>query len=340
MTLSGFGGSNRLLDMATHDYTITVLLVDDQMLVREKIRLALQKEADIDFHSCADPASALAVALECKPTVILQDLVLQDSSGLDLLEQYRHHPALADVPVIMLSSTDEPTIKKQAFIGGANDYVVKSYDTIELIARIRYHSRFYINLLQRNAAYAALRESQQLLQEKNAELERLTNTDGLTGIANRRYFDDYLATEWRRAQRDQNPLSLLLMDVDHFKRYNDKYGHVAGDSVLQEVAAALNSVSRRPADLAARYGGEEFALILPNTTVEGALILGEKMLQVVLNLHIPHAASTTHQWITISIGAVSLIPAAADTPIDLIERADACLYRAKENGRNQVAADL
>jgi len=340
MALSGSGGSDRIFDMAAHDYTITVLLVDDQMLVKEKIRLALQKEADIDFHYCADPAAALAAALECKPTVILQDLVLQDASGLDLLEQYRRHPALADIPVIMLSSTDEPTIKKQAFVGGANDYVVKSYDTIELIARIRYHSRFYINLLQRNAAYAALRESQQLLQEKNAELERLTNTDGLTGIANRRYFDDYLAAEWRRAQREQVPLSLLLMDVDHFKRYNDKYGHVAGDDVLQEVAAALDSVSRRPADLAARYGGEEFALILPNTTVEGALILGEKMLQVVLNLHIPHAASTTHQWVTISIGAVSLIPSATDTPIDLIERADACLYRAKENGRNQVAADL
>lgn len=339
MTLSGSGGTDSIFDMTAHDYTITVLLVDDQMLVKEKIRLALQKEADISFHYCADPASALAAALECKPTVILQDLVLQDANGLDLLEQYRAHPALAEVPVIMLSSTDEPTVKKQAFIGGANDYVVKSYDTIELIARIRYHSRFYINLLQRNAAYAALRESQQLLQQKNAELERLTNTDGLTGIANRRYFDEYLDAEWRRAQRDKNPLSLLLMDVDHFKRYNDKYGHVAGDGVLQEVAATLDSISRRPADLAARYGGEEFALILPNTSIQGALILGEKILQAVTNLHIPHAASSTHAYVSISIGAVALIPSGTDRTIDLIERADACLYRAKEGGRNQVVAE-
>src|SRR5690606_27457952 len=172
---------------------------------------------------------AVALAAQTGPTVILQDLVMPGVDGLTLVHQYRQYPATRDIPVIVLSSREDAAVKSAAFAAGANDYLVKLPDAIELVARVRYHSRFYINLLQRNAAYKALRESQQKLQESNLELQRLSNTDGLTGIANRRYFDRFLEAEWRRARRESNPLSLLLIDVDNFKRYNDTFGHVAGD---------------------------------------------------------------------------------------------------------------
>jgi two-component system chemotaxis family response regulator WspR len=166
---------------------------------------ALVGEANIDFHFCTRAEEALAVAEKTHPTVILQDLVMPGVDGMTLVRQYRAS-AVANVPIIVLSSRTTPD-QARRLAGGANDYMVKLPDVIELVARLRYHSRSYINLLQRDAAYRALRESQQQLQKTNFELQRLTNTDGLTGIANRRYFDDYLGAEWRRARRDGLHLS-------------------------------------------------------------------------------------------------------------------------------------
>ncbi|WP_050977777.1 diguanylate cyclase, partial [Herbaspirillum lusitanum] len=212
------------------DYKIMVLLVDDQAMVGEAIRRALLTESDIDFHFCPRAEDALGIAEKTQPTVILQDLVMPGVDGLTLVKQYRSNPLTMDIPIIVLSSKEDALVKRDAFATGVNDYMVKLPDTIELIARIRYHSRSYNNLLQRDAAYRALRESQQQLQKSNFELQRLTNTDGLTSIANRRYFDDYLNAEWKRAKRVQQEISLLLIDVDNFKLYNDNYGHVAGNS--------------------------------------------------------------------------------------------------------------
>ena len=227
-------------------------------------------------------------------------------------------------------------MKRDAFATGVNDYMVKLPDTIELIARIRYHSRSYNNLLQRDAAYRALRESQQQLQKSNFELQRLTNTDGLTGIANRRYFDDYLSAEWKRARREQQELSILLIDVDNFKLYNDTYGHVAGDLVLKKVAKSLEASAMRPADLGARFGGEEFAIILPATGINGAVISGKKVCAAVEALKIPHAHAASGEWLTVSIGVASLTPQSNDAPNDLIEQADKRLYRAKQQGKHRV----
>jgi two-component system chemotaxis family response regulator WspR len=240
-----FGATNRHqagAPLPADEYKIMVLLVDDQAMVGEAIRRALVGEANIDFHFCTRAEEALAVAEKTRPTVILQDLVMPGVDGMTLVRQYRASAVLANVPIIVLSSR---TIRGQArcLAGGANDYMVKLPDVIELVARLRYHSRSYINLLQRDAAYRALRESQQQLQKTNFELQRLTNTDGLTGIANRRYFDDYLGAEWRRARRDGLHLSLLLIDVDFFKLYNDNYGHVAGDAVLRRVAQTWTTAS-------------------------------------------------------------------------------------------------
>lgn len=317
------------------DYKIMVLLVDDQAMVGEAIRRALLSEADIDFHFCPRAEDALRVAEKTQPTVILQDLVMPGVDGLTLVRQYRANPLTADIPIIVLSSKEDAMVKRDAFATGVNDYMVKLPDTIELIARIRYHSRSYNNQLQRDAAYRALRESQQQLQKSNFELQRLTNTDGLTSIANRRYFDDYLGAEWRRAKRMKEEISLLLIDVDNFKLYNDTYGHVAGDLVLKQVARAMEASAVRSSDLSARFGGEEFSVILPNTTIEGARAAGEKVREMIANLQIDHSHSATGT-LTVSIGVATMVPEESDTQSDLIHRADTRLYRAKQGGKNRV----
>lgn len=174
------------------------------------------------------------------------------------------------------------------------------------------------------------------LSELSGRLEEIARQDPLTALANRRHFDEMLNQEWDRARREELPLSLLFIDVDHFKAYNDSYGHPAGDACLCQVASALRAVLRRPGDLVARYGGEEFVLLLPNTDPEGALHTGERARAVVAALGIPHAASA-HGLITASVGIASALPGDASSPASLMSAADAALYMAKAQGRNRVS---
>ena len=209
-------------------------------------------------------------------------------------------------------------------------------DNIELVARIRYHSRSYMTLLQRDAAYRALRVSQQQLLDTNLVLQRLMNSDGLTGLSNRRHFDEYLELEWRRAQREQTQMSLLMIDVDYFKAFNDSFGHLDGDEALRKVAETIRESSSRPSDLPARYGGEEFALVLPNTSQGGARLVAEKLRQTVAGLKIPHNMPGEGAVLTVSIGVSTVIPQQGSNCRDLISAADKGLYSAKNSGRNQV----
>jgi two-component system chemotaxis family response regulator WspR len=324
---------------ALSDVPIMVLLVDDQAIVAEAVRRALAIEDGIDFHYCASADEAVYSATQTRPTVILQDLVMPGLDGLTLVKAYRANPTLRDVPIIVLSTKEEPAIKSAAFAAGANDYLVKLPDRIELVARIRYHSRSYVNLLQRDEAYRALRESQQQLLQANLELRRLTQSDGLTGLSNRRYLDEYLNAEWRRGQRTNTELSMLMIDVDNFKLYNDTYGHVAGDEVLKHIASTVEGCLGRPGDLAARFGGEEFAIVLPGTSSGGTRLLAEKIRLEVEALRIPHAGSSTGQHVTISVGCATRVPAHNAPMTTLIEAADLALYRAKRDGKNRVAMD-
>lgn len=321
---------------AAHSYPVMVLLVDDQAMIGEAVRRALASAPDIDFHYCATPDEAVTVAERTRPTVILQDLVMPGVDGLTLVRRYRDNAATRDIPIIVLSTKEEAAMKSAAFSAGANDYLVKLPDSIELVARIRYHSRSYLNLLQRDEAYRALRQSQQQLLETNLELQRLTNSDGLTGLSNRRYFDEYLNAEWKRAQREQSQLALLMIDVDAFKAYNDTYGHVAGDEVLRRVAAVLRDNCSRPADLPARFGGEEFSMVLPSTSPGGARLFAEKVRRAIESLGIAHSGAATGGFLTVSIGAAVLVPEDGQPSSRLVEVADAGLYEAKRNGRNQV----
>jgi len=178
------------------------------------------------------------------------------------------------------------------------------------------------------------------LQESNKELHRLTITDGLTGIANRRHFDQYLQKAWRILAREQLPLSLILADVDFFKKYNDLYGHQAGDICLQKVAQTLSQNLSRPGDLAARYGGEEFTIILPNTDIVGANHVAKILCQAIQNLQIPHAGSEISQYVSVSIGLVTLIPRLETHPRYAVKQADLMLYQAKTQGRNQTVSQV
>lgn len=315
---------------------VMVLLVDDQVMIGEAIRRVLADQPSMDFHYCSDPTEAIADARKIKPTVILQDLVMPGVDGLTLVRQYRANPATRDIPVIVLSTKEDPAIKSEAFAAGANDYLVKLPDSIELIARIRYHSKSYLNQVQRDQAYMALRHSQQQLQEKNLVLHRLSNLDGLTGLSNRRYFDEYIETQWKLAIREQNPISLLMIDVDDFKRYNDTYGHLAGDEALKSVAMVMRQRFLRPTDLTARFGGEEFAVILPGTPFAPIQSLGESLRRGIEALAIPHRASTIGEYLTVSIGGASMVPQPKDSFLSLIDSADEAMYAAKKLGKNQI----
>ena len=172
----------------------------------------------------------------------------------------------------------------------------------------------------------------------NKKLEALSGQDGLTGVANRRLFDQVLASEWSRARRKQTPISMIVLDVDHFKQYNDLYGHLEGDECLARIAKAIAGMPMRASDLFARYGGEEFVIVLPETSCETAEKIAEKCRAIVEELQIPHAASVGGGHVTISIGVSALVPSEESEPKSLIDSADKMLYQAKRSGRNRVVS--
>jgi len=275
-----------------------VLLVDDQPFVGETVRRLLVQEHDIDLHYCSRALNAIEDANQVRPMVILQDLSMPDMDGMELVRRYRENPATHDTPVIVLSAEDDVQIKSDAFARGANDYLVKLPDRVELIARIRYHSRAYLNRLQRDEAYRALRESQQQLLEKNTQLltlnrdleeanrtiSELARLDALTGLANRRVLDEELKREVLRCHRRNFELTVVMMDIDHFKRVNDTLGHPAGDAVLRAVGQMLAQAGRNY-DLAGRYGGEEFLFLLPETDSTQGVAFARRLCSLVPGRH-------------------------------------------------------
>jgi two-component system chemotaxis family response regulator WspR len=315
---------------------IMVLLVDDQAIVAHAVRRLLSGLPDIDLHYCSDASQALEQVNSIRPTVILQDLVMPSIDGLDLVRLYRSNPDTAETPIIVLSSEENPLVKSNAFAVGANDYLVKLPDRVELIARIRYHSRAFSHRIQRDEAFRALRESQRKLMEVNIELQRLMSVDALTGLKNRRFFDACIQEEWNRSVIERSWLSVLLIDVDDFKQYNDVHGHLVGDEVLRQVAEALRTQSSRANDCVARFGGEEFGVILPSTTVEGAQKLGEVFCRSVEDLKFPRNGDGACGYLTVSVGGATTMPQHGESFLKLLSAADQLLYDAKRAGKNRV----
>jgi diguanylate cyclase (GGDEF)-like protein len=179
-------------------------------------------------------------------------------------------------------------------------------------------------------------EKEEHLLKTNEMLRYLSNYDSLTDIPNRRYFDQTLKDEWNRTMRQRMPLSLLMIDIDNFKKYNDFYGHQAGDTCIQQIAKGIKTTLKRPGDFVARFGGEEFVILLPETDLNGAHHIGESLLSTIQKLQIPTEVSEIGNYVTLSIGCATLIPSDQNKPEDLIKQADKNLYQAKEAGKNQV----
>jgi len=317
-------------------YKITVLLIDDQVMISEAVRRALSSEEDIEFHYCQDPTNAIKLAAEINATVILQDLVMPEVNGLMMVRYFRVNKATSKIPIIVLSTKEEASIKSEAFTLGANDYMVKLPDKIEMIARIRYHSKAYITQLERDEAFRALEESRGKLAEANRALQKLSSLDGLTCIANRRSFDETLQKEWSRSIRGEKSIGLIMLDIDFFKLYNDHYGHQGGDDCLKRVAKCLESAIHRETDLLARYGGEEFSTVLPDTDLNGAIKVAEEMRLTIKDLRIEHAKSKVTDIVSISFGVSAVTPLQGMNQEVLIAAADQALYKAKDEGRDMI----
>lgn len=315
-----------------------VLLVDDQPIIAEALRRRIADDSDICMEYCRNPADAIRTVGQVAPTVVLLDIVMPGIDGMTLCRSLRTAEATRSLPVVMLSSTEDPRVKAEAFAAGANDYLIKLPDTLELKARLRYHSQAYRTQCDLIDALRSLHDSQRQLESLNAELLQLAHRDGLTGLFNRRYFDDRFLDEWRRAARGQHPLSLIMIDVDHFKAYNDHYGHLAGDDCLKQIAAILLGCARRSSDVVARYGGEEFVALLPETPSAGAVSIAERLLRNIDELCIPHAVAGNN--VTISLGVATAIPGPHLAPSALVSGADQSLYESKRCGRHRITTGI
>lgn len=298
-----------------------VLVVDDDPMAREVLtrRLARLGHAATPV---ADGRQALQILGRQAFDLVLLDLRMPGLDGFQVLRAIRERFSLAHLPVIMVTSADDTESIVQALELGANDYITKPLDFPVALARIR--------------GLLLLRQVVRALEAANEKLEQLSFLDGLTNIANRRRFDEFLAGEWRRAVREGVPLSLIFIDIDFFKAFNDHYGHEAGDEVLRRVATALSGILNRPADLVARYGGEEFVAVLPGTDAKGAAFIAERLRAAVEGLGIPHAASPVAPHVTVSLGVATLVPLRGSAPEALLAAADQALYQAKREGRNRV----
>ena len=304
-----------------------VLIVDDSPTIRAALR-TLVEQMGHSVIDAEDGSKGLATYRDSHPDLVLIDVVMPVMDGYDAARQMRQIRPDEWVPIIFLSSKEADQDLDRAIEAGGDDYLVKPVSFVVLNAKIRALQRI-------EATRVKLVETSRELAAANRELENLSRQDGLTGIANRRYFDSYLLTEMKRASRERQPLSLILADVDYFKAYNDYYGHQAGDDCLRQVAEALKSVGKRPADLAARYGGEEFAMVLPATSLEGATDVAKLLARTIEGLAVAHVRSGVSDKISLSQGIASLVPGNDTRPESIIELADQALYQAKQQGRNR-----
>lgn len=305
----------------------SLLIVDDDITVVQVLAKALAGIGSIRY--ALSGADALRLLEQEPPDVVLLDAHMPGMSGFDVLGAMRAHPQWEDIPAIFITSDTSQGMEEEGLAQGAADFIGKPFHPAIVAARVRTQLR---------------------LKRALDRLRQLSSIDALTGIANRRTLDETLLRECKRSQRSRTAIAVLMLDVDHFKRFNDTYGHGAGDDVLVQIARALERSSNRPADLVARYGGEEFTMVLPDTDGDGAMAVASTLMANVAQLKIPHIASATG-FLTVSIG-IGCFDKASDhwhqAPSDfrepsttsplvcakaLLATADQALYAAKQAGR-------
>jgi diguanylate cyclase (GGDEF)-like protein len=263
------------------------------------------------------------------PDLVLLDIVLPDIDGFEVARRIRQMERPGDwTPIIFLTSLNKDEDLEKGIAAGGDDYLHKPVSDVVLGAKIRAMQR----IIQMRQSLLVLTRK---LDTANHELKRLASLDGLTGIANRRHFDEVLEREWRRAMRQGTELSILMCDIDFFKQYNDTYGHLEGDECLRQVANAFVAATDRGGDLIARYGGEEFAVVLPETSLGGALFVAERMKLAIAQLKLANSGSPFGH-VTASFGIASAVPMPETTPLSLVDAADRALYQAKGEGKNRV----
>ncbi len=297
--------------------TARLLIVDDDPSTIRLLNEALRGMGEVFFAT--DGPAAFRLAQEKQPDIVLLDIQMPGMDGFDVCAALKADPATAGAAVFFVTIHTDTETETRAFGLGAADFIHKPISSPVVRARVSYHL---------------------VMKAQERELKRLAATDPLTGLPNRRAFDEVLEREWRRARRSGVPLALIMVDLDHFKHYNDFYGHPAGDECLKTVAGLLRSNARRPVDFVARYGGEEFIVLLPDTDAEGASHVAERLCDAVRSANIEHRKSPSSNFVTASFGLAALVPDRLPAAATLVAVADEALYEAKNAGGNRVACKL
>jgi diguanylate cyclase (GGDEF)-like protein len=291
-----------------------ILIVDDTPANIQVLADGLRRDYRVKVATNGPTALELA-GRDGGPDLVLLDVMMPGMDGYEVIRRLKAGEGTHNLPVIFITAKSDPDDEARGFELGAVDYIVKPFHMPVVRARVRTHID---------------------LKRKSDLLESLARLDGLTRIPNHRSFQETLQHEWLRARRHQWSLALIMADVDCFKQYNDNYGHAAGDECLRRIAATLGEGVRRPADFLARYGGEEFVALLPQTQLEGAMRIAERMREAVECAGIPHAYSSVAPVITMSLGVAVDVPTDERAPAEMVEAADRAMYRAKKDGRNRV----
>ena len=291
-----------------------ILIVDDAMTNIMALEDLLKDDYEVSYATGSEEGLEACRALQ--PDLVLLDVVMPGIDGFEVCARLKSDPETRDIPVVFVTARSDIADETRGLEAGAIDFITKPFSPPIVRARVRNHLE---------------------LARQRSLLSTLSFIDGLTGVANRRKFEEALESEWRRCARQDAPLGLIMCDVDLFKLYNDTYGHQAGDACLKSVAVTLGQNLNRGGDLIARYGGEEFVCLLPETDLEGVRATAARLAAAVNELAIPHAKSAAAAYVTISLGGTAAVAHPDFSPPELLRRADLLLYRAKQDGRNRAA---
>lgn len=316
---------------------LKVMVVEDSKVTMKALCNHLERMGILHPLTAVTGRSAIDIFRKNRPDIILLDVILPDIDGFGIARELRTLEKGDEwSAIIFLTSKANDSDLARGIDSGGDDYLMKPINAVVLKAKIDAMHRLI--KMQRSLVDVTqkLNAVNKELNVANRELERLSMIDGLTGIANRRFFDELSIREWRRCERMKKPMSLVMVDIDYFKQYNDTYGHPAGDACLKTVAMQVARGAARASDLAARYGGEEFVLVLGETTTDGAVWVANNLRQRVSDQNIQHTGSPSHQ-LTVSCGVSTIWPHEKVSLEDLVQSADSALYEAKAQGRNTVA---